>query len=135
MELYETLNIRRSIREFQSKTVEPEKLQRILEAGLKTPSHNHLREWEFILVNDFDRRRIIVEQGACAKNYDEQEIEKAVCSMSEWEKPAYLAALPVQEKMLMTAPQLLVVCFRMKKSLRQCDSLYDLNNFIDLALY
>ena len=134
MDLYEALNSRRSIRRFQSTPVEPEKLQRILEAGLKAPSHNHLREWEFILVNDFEERRTIVEQGACAKDYTKREVENAVSVMSEWEKPAYLAALPVQKKMLMTAPQLLIVCFRMKKPFQQCDTLYDLNNFASVWL-
>jgi nitroreductase len=50
MEFYEVVKKRRSVREFKSKSVEADKLQRILEAGLKAPSHNHLREWEFILV-------------------------------------------------------------------------------------
>jgi len=134
MELYEALRKRRTIREFQPKAVEPEKIKRVLQAGLMAPSHNHFREWEFILVNDFDRRRTIVEQGACAKDYSESEVEKAVSAMCDWERPPYLAALPVQKKMLMTAPQLLLVCFRMKKPLAECVTLYDLNNFASVWL-
>jgi len=57
MEFYETVSRRRSVREFQPRPVEAEKLRRVLEAGLKAPSHNHLREWEFILLKDVERRK------------------------------------------------------------------------------
>jgi nitroreductase len=40
----------------------------------------------------------------------------------------YRKALPVQEKMLVTAPELLVVCFRLRKPLSECETLYDLND-------
>lgn len=55
MDFYEVVNSRRSVREFQRKPIEEDKLQRILEAGLKAPTHNHLREWEFILVKDLEQ--------------------------------------------------------------------------------
>jgi nitroreductase len=61
MDFYETVNKRRSVREFQSRPVEKDKLHRILEAGLKAPSNNHLRQWEFILVEDPERRIKVAE--------------------------------------------------------------------------
>jgi len=129
MEFYEVVNKRRTVREFQSKPVEPDKLQRILGAGLKAPSHNHLREWECILVKDFEQRKKIVDQGVMAKDYTEQEVEKATRTMTDWEKEAYLKALPVQKRMLMSSPELLIVCFRMRKPFKECKTLYELNNF------
>nr|MDO8133055.1 nitroreductase family protein [Candidatus Njordarchaeum guaymaensis] len=45
------------------------------------------------------------------------------------QREMYLKALSVQKKMLMSSPELLVVCFRMKKPLRECETLYDLNCF------
>jgi nitroreductase len=117
------------VREFQSKPVEEEKLLRLLAAGLKAPSHNHLREWEFILIKDFEQRKRVVDLGVMAKDFGEKEVEEATKSMAEWEKPAYLAALPVQRRMLLSSPELLIVCFRMRKPLRECKTLYDLNSF------
>jgi nitroreductase len=38
MEFYEAINKRRTVREFESKPVEADKIQRVLEAGLKSPS-------------------------------------------------------------------------------------------------
>jgi nitroreductase len=61
LELYETVEKRRTVREFQQKSVEEEKLLRVLSAGLRAPSHNHLREWEFILIKDFEQRKRVVD--------------------------------------------------------------------------
>lgn len=44
-------------------------------------------------------------------------------------KEMYLQALPVQKRMLLSAPELLVVCFRMRKALKDCETLFDLNSF------
>ena len=129
MDFYEAVEKRRTVKEFQSKPVEEEKLLGILAAGLKAPSHNHLREWEFILTKDFERRKGVVDLGVTAKDYSEKEVEIATKPMTEWEKPAYLAALPAQRRMLMSSPELLIVCFKMKKALRECKTLYELNNF------
>ncbi len=43
MEFYEVIEKRRSIREFQEKEIEQEKLIKILNAGLKARSSNHQR--------------------------------------------------------------------------------------------
>jgi len=129
MDFYAAVEKRRTVREFQPKPVEEEKVLRILAAGLRAPSHNHLREWEFILIKDFEQRKRIVDLGVMAKDYSEKEVEKATETMAEWEKPAYLAALPVQRRMLMSSPELLMVCFRMRKPLKECKTLYELNNF------
>jgi nitroreductase len=134
VDFYEVVRRRRSVREFQSKPVEEEKLLRVLEAGLKAPSHNHLREWEFILVRDAEERKKVVDLSAKAENItDETELKRATESMAdELQKEMYLKALPVQKRMLMSAPELLVVCFRMKKSLKGCKTLYELNNFASI---
>ena len=100
---------------------------KVLAAGLKAPTHNHLREWEFILLKDSEQREKVV-VAAQGKDFSEEEVEKATCKMGEWEKPAYLAALPVQRRMMLTSPELLIVCFRMRKPFKECKTLYDLNN-------
>lgn len=129
MDFNEVVEKRRTVREFQSKLVEEEKLLRVLAAGLKAPSHNHLREWEFILMKDFEQRKRVVDLGVMAKDYSEEEIEEATKPMTDWEKEAYLKALPVQRRMLMSSPDLLIVCFRMRKSFKECEILYELNDF------
>ena len=129
MDFYEVVTKRRTVREFQSKPVEEEKILRVLDAGTRAPSHNHLREWEFILIKDFEQRKRVVDLGVTAKDYLDIEVKEMTKSMSDWEKEAYLKALPVQRRMLMSSPELLIVCFRMRKPLSECTTLYELNNF------
>jgi nitroreductase len=111
--------------------VETDKLQRVLEAGLKAPTHNHLREWEFILVQDSGQRLKVVEAGDGHQDLtDKEQLKKAVEGLSDvLQKGMYLKALPVQRRMLLTSPELLVVCYRMRKPLAECKTLYELNDF------
>jgi len=131
LDFYEVVMKRRSVREFQPKPVEEEKLLRVLEAGLKAPSHNHLREWEFILIRDTEQRKKVVGLGAKAENVTSQtELKKTTQGLTDkLQKEMYLKALPVQKRMLMSAPELLAVCFRLRKPLKECKTLYELNNF------
>jgi len=43
---------RRSIRRFQDKPVEPEKLERILRAAMQAPTAHNVQDWEFLVVQD-----------------------------------------------------------------------------------
>jgi len=129
MEFYEVVGRRRSVRRFQSKPVEEDKIRRVLEAGLKAPSHNHLREWEFILLRDPENRKSVVELGAGIEDYiDEEKLREFPRKMEDpIQRELYLSVLPVQRRMLLSAPELLVVCFRMRKALGECETLFDLN--------
>ncbi len=47
--------VRRSIREYDSRPVEPEKLDRILRAGMQAPSAMNRQPWEFLIVTRPDK--------------------------------------------------------------------------------
>jgi len=134
LDFYEAINRRKSVREFQPRPVEKEKLLRVLEAGLKAPSNNHLRQWEFILIKDAEQRRKVAELVSKGKTItNEMELEKALDRWSdELQREMYRKALPVQEKMLVTSPELLAVCYRLRKPLKECEILYDLNDLASI---
>ncbi len=52
MMFIDLLRTRRSIRRFQDREVEKEKINLILEAALRSPSSRSLNPWEFVLVTD-----------------------------------------------------------------------------------
>ncbi|MGV8172495.1 MAG: nitroreductase family protein [Candidatus Woesearchaeota archaeon] len=52
MNTIEAINSRRSIRRYQDKPVEFEKLINILDAATKAPSAGNLQDWRFIIVTD-----------------------------------------------------------------------------------
>lgn len=43
---------RRSIRKYQKRTIEPEIITQLIEAGLRAPSSRDLNPWEFIVIDD-----------------------------------------------------------------------------------
>ena len=54
MSVLDTIIVRRSIRKYQSKPIEEEKLARVLEAGRLAPAANNAQQWKFIVVRDKD---------------------------------------------------------------------------------
>ena len=47
---------RRSIRRFETRPVEPEKVERILKAGMQAPSAHNLQPWEFLVITEQEKR-------------------------------------------------------------------------------
>jgi nitroreductase len=50
--LIDLLRTRRSVRQFQDKPVEKEKIELLIEAVLRSPSSRGLNPWEFVIVTD-----------------------------------------------------------------------------------
>ena len=63
MELYEAIRSRYSVRSYQDKPVEDDKLGRILEAARLAPSGSNRQGWKFVVVRDADTRGKLV--AAC----------------------------------------------------------------------
>lgn len=47
-----TINIRRSIRNYEDKKIEREKIEKLLRAAMQAPSAHNQQPWEFIVVED-----------------------------------------------------------------------------------
>lgn len=58
MDVFEAIRTRRSIRVYEDKPVEEEKLKRVLEAARLAPSAGNRQPWRFIVIND---RKVIEE--------------------------------------------------------------------------
>lgn len=54
MDFWQLITKRRSIRRYNRRPVEPEKVGKIIEAALRAPSSRNLQPWEFIVVNGAD---------------------------------------------------------------------------------
>ena len=57
--LEEVIRTRRSVRSFDSRPIEPEKLDRVLELATKAPSAGNKQPWRFIVVQDEAHRKEI----------------------------------------------------------------------------
>ncbi len=48
------INVRRSVRNFTSKKVEDDKIEKLLRAGMQAPSAGNQQPWEFVVVQNAD---------------------------------------------------------------------------------
>jgi len=82
-------------------------------------------------LRDVERRKEVLELEPSTRDItDERELNEWTEGIRDkLEKEMYVKALPVQKRMLMSAPEVLLVCFRMRKALNDCKTLFDLNSF------
>jgi len=59
MDIYEAIKERRSVRSYQDRCVEEDKLQRILDAGRLAPSARNAQAWKFVVARDAELRSAI----------------------------------------------------------------------------
>ena len=64
MELFEAIKGRYSVRAYQARAVEADKLERILEAARQAPSGGNRQPWKFVVVRDAALRQKLV--AACS---------------------------------------------------------------------
>lgn len=133
MDIYEAIDLRRTARDFKAVEIEMDIIKKIIAAGLKAPTNNHQREWEFIVIND---------QATClsvitpiAKNTS---TEDAKAIIDQWgltdpvQRAMYLDGIPKQYQMLLTAGCLILPCFRQSSPLLKPANLSALNSFASI---
>jgi nitroreductase len=128
MDFYEAVKKRRTVREFADKGVPEAVIRRALAAGLRAPCNAHLKSWQFILLRDLEKRDKAVIDGLKARDMkDREEIERFIARFDDDElKKVYRRSLPRQQSMMLEAPELLLVCFKMKPP-AECRSFFELN--------
>ena len=130
MELYEAVNKRKTSRDWQNKDVDINIIKRIIDAGLKAPTHNHMREWEFIVLHTPEEKTKAlkftkegVEQFKKENNFDSWPEETI-------EQKMYKYAVPRQYDMLFNAPYVIIPLFKCKNL--QAKSVDQLNSFASI---
>ena len=129
MNVYEAIAARKTIRDFARTPIPQEVLQRILGAGLQAPSHNHLRQWSFILVEDSRQREALVSFFRAERTQSELRSMLDGWNMSiECQRLMYLDGIPKQASMILNAGALVVPCFYQPSPiLEEKKSLHELN--------
>ena len=133
MDIYDAIYSRRTVRDFKEKEIENNIVEKIIDAGLQAPTNNHLREWEFIIINDKTSRRKVIDK--IAKNTTKEDSVKII---EKWgltvqlQQEMYIASIPKQYQMLLTAGCLIIPCFRQNWPLLKPSSLSALNPFASI---
>ncbi len=132
MEIYEAIEKRRTVRDFEDKPVAMDIIKKILSAGLKAPTNNHLREWEFVIVNDKRERSRILNLKDMT-SYDECEKMMNGFGMTDSEQRGmYHIAMPKQFSMLYNSGCLILPFFKLREPLMHPVCLSSLNEFASI---
>ena len=135
MNVYTAIKTRRTIRDFEDKPIEMKIIEKIIDAGLRAPTNDHMRNWEFVIVNDKNIRadilKIIPETTPLTK-------EGADELLNEWglidavQRNMYLDAVPKQQAMLYNSGCLILPFFKCNEPLLQPKTLSSLNEFASI---
>ena len=133
MDVYEAIAKRQTIRDFSSREISGEVIERLLSAGVRAPSNDHLRQWEFILVQEHEQREKLVgkihppqtQKGTTA-------LVKRMQLSDENQQEMYRQAIPKQQAMLLDAVLLVIPCFRSSGDLLKPETLSSLNSFASI---
>jgi len=131
MNIYEAINSRRTIRDFEDKQIEMSIIEKIIDAGLKAPTTDHLRQWEFVVINDKSKRAEILKfiPETYTKAFTNEWLD-SWGSVDNLQREMYLDAVPKQYAMLHNAGCLILPFFRYDNPVLKPDllsSLYSLN--------
>ena len=126
MELYDAIYNRRITRDFQDKIVPDEVLERIINAGLQAPTHDHLRNWEFVILQDKKDKEAALQ--FIKKGVEPQlEILKQILVEGTAQQKMYAIAMPRQYSMLMNSSHIILPFFKSNSGVMNPTSVSSLN--------
>lgn len=133
MEFYDVVNARRTIRDFKDEPIDVEIIKRIISAGMKAPTNDHMRDWHFIVIDDKEIVSKLIKK--IPKTVSEKRVAFIMKSwrlQDECQQKMYGDAIPKQYQMLSNASCVVIPLFKQKKNLLQPKDLSALNAFASI---
>lgn len=127
MDLKEVIEKRRTIRDFENTIIPKSIIEYAIENGFKAPTYNHLREWDFILINSVESKLKLIESENLNKAISIEELEILFRNEETIMKEMYLDAIPKQKRMILDAPSVVIVVYKPKTRMENVQKIYDLN--------
>ena len=134
MELKEAIFKRRTIRDFLVKPISDDKLKKILLDGIQAPSNSHIRNWNFINVENQDvRMRIIGNEGEnLIKERNPDEILDDLGFFDQAQREMYKYSIPKQAKMILNAGAVIIPVYHQPFPLMNPKERMHLNYFASI---
>lgn len=133
MEFYEVIEKRRTIRDFENVEIADDVIERIIGAGLKAPTNDHMRDWHFIVIKDKHVVRQLLD--IIPKGISDEDMEQL---LKDWnlndpvQQACYRSAVPKQYRMLAEASAIIVPLLKQKVDIMKPDNLSHLNGFASI---
>ena len=113
MEFNAVINKRKTSREWTDREVEYDTIKRIIEAGMKAPSWDHYRNWQFIVLHTKEEKENAFSYAKfIADRFDLSRYEGKKLNLAQ---EMYSYAMPRQYTMLVDCPYVIVPLFKCSK--------------------
>ena len=132
MDVYEAIATRRTVRDFEDRPIAVDIVERLLDAGMKAPTNDHLRQWEFVLVNDKNERAKLLRVKDMTSREECDRMLDGFGLSDEVQRNMYHEAMPRQFSMLYHAGCLILPFFKVRDPLLHPTSLSSLNEFASI---
>ena len=133
MEFFETVEKRRTVRDFENEEIPAEIIEKIIGAGLKAPTNDHMRDWHFIVIRD--KNTLVKLLDIIPKGISDEDMEQL---LKDWnlndseQQSCYKNAVPKQHKMLMDAAAVIIPLLKQKTDILHPDNISHLNGFASI---
>lgn len=127
MDFKEVIERRRTIRDFENKIIPKSIIEYAIENGFKAPTYNHLREWDFIILESLESKLKLIESENLDKAIDIKDLEFLFKNEETIMKEMYLDAIPKQKRMILNAPSVVIIVYKPKTRIENVKRIYDLN--------
>ncbi|HHX60661.1 MAG TPA: nitroreductase family protein [Epulopiscium sp.] len=132
-DFYDVVNSRRTIRDFKNESIDDEIIERIVSAGMKAPTNDHMRDWHFIVIKDKDTVLKLIN-----KIPEQISNEEVNAILQDWnlndtcQQNAYKDAIPKQYRMLLEAACVIIPLFKQKTDILRPENLSHLNGYASI---
>ena len=133
MEFFKVIEKRRTIRDFENVRIPDSVVQKIIGAGFKAPTNDHMRDWHFIVIDD--RKKVMELLDPIPKEFSDENLEQLFV---DWnlndidQQNCYRNAVPKQYRMLADASVVIIPLFKQKVDLLHPENLSHLNGFASI---
>ncbi|MCL2785274.1 MAG: nitroreductase family protein [Propionibacteriaceae bacterium] len=130
MDFYSVVKSRRMARHFTKDPVDMDSVRRVLAAGLRAPTNDHLRNWEFVVLTDEEAITAILKP--IPKRTSRKRVDFLLDSWrtnDERQRLMYHAAIPEQFAMLSTSGCLVLPFYKQRGDLLKPRAQSSLNAF------
>ncbi|MDF2887614.1 MAG: nitroreductase family protein [Lacrimispora sp.] len=132
-DFYDVINSRRTIRDFKNESIDDAVIERIISAGMKAPTNDHMRDWHFIFIKD--KNAIVKLIHKIPEQISDNEVNSI---LRDWnlndtcQQNAYKDAIPKQYQMLAEAACVIVPLFKQKTDILHPKNLSHLNGYASI---
>lgn len=133
MDFYEVIEKRRTIRDFENVAIPTEIIERIIEAGLKAPTNDHMRDWHYVAIQDKNvvmQLLDIIPKGISEEDMDQLIVDWNLSDSEQQE--CYRKAVLKQHKMLLDASAVVIPLLKQKTDILHPDNISHLNGFASI---